>query len=439
MTARVLVVDDVELNVKLLEAKLSHDEYFIISPAYDGPTALRIADEELPDIILLDILMPGMDGFEVCRRLKANSRTADIPVIMVTALSGVADRERAFEAGADDFLTKPVDDFGLYARVRALVRLKRIVGEWRQVEKIWIQRNPEVGATEDESPARILLMEKTDFDVSRLAEALAPIAHTIIRAGGGVEADQLFDENVELVVASLTMPDGDPLRLVSKWQATEALRHVPILLIADEGEKRTAARGLDLGASDYLVRPVNRDELLVRARTQIRHKRLTDRIRKNYQQGLSLVLNETAARSSAESKRIPIFISHASKDRKFAATICDALEERGFYCWMANRDIRAGEDFAEAIVRAIRAAAVMILVFSSNANNSDEIKKELALAGQSRLIVLPVRVEDVTPEGAFAYQLATRQWIDLFDDWEQSIALVARRLESVPSISRTQA
>ena len=130
MTARVLVVDDVELNVKLLEAKLS-SEYYQVIPAYNGPSALELADSQLPDIILLDVMMPRMDGFEVCRRLKANPRTTDIPVVMVTALSDIADRLRGLEAGADDFLTKPVNDIALFARVRSLVRLKRMMEELR--------------------------------------------------------------------------------------------------------------------------------------------------------------------------------------------------------------------------------------------------------------------------------------------------------------------
>ena len=135
MSARVLVVDDVELNVKLLEAKLS-SEYFEVLSARDGPAALRLADSELPDVVLLDVMMPQMDGFEVCRRLKANPRTADLPVVMVTALSDAANRLRGLEAGADDFLTKPVNDIALFARVRSLARLKRLMEEWRLREEI---------------------------------------------------------------------------------------------------------------------------------------------------------------------------------------------------------------------------------------------------------------------------------------------------------------
>src|SRR6202048_4051442 len=129
MSGRVLVCDDVEANVKLLEAKLS-SEYFDVLTAYNGPTALEIAETELPDVILLDVMMPRMDGFEVCRQLKANRRTVDVPVVMVTALSDTANRLRGLEPGPDDFLTKPVNDVALFARVRSLVRLKRTLDEW---------------------------------------------------------------------------------------------------------------------------------------------------------------------------------------------------------------------------------------------------------------------------------------------------------------------
>jgi hypothetical protein len=127
----------------------------------------------------------------------------------------------------------------------------------------------------------------------------------------------------------------------------------------------------------------------------------------------------------------PIFISYSSKDQKIAETICRALEARGCNCWISCRDVRPGENFQEAIVQALRSANVMLLVFTSNANNSEEIKKELVLAGRHRVTVMPVRVEDVVPNDAFTYEFATRQWVDLFKDWEREIEQLATQLGQV--------
>src|SRR5678816_545692 len=133
MSARILVVDDIEANVRLLEAKLTN-EYYEVLTACDGPTALAIAASEKPDIVLLDVMMPGMDGFQVCRRLKDDPETRHIPVVLVTALDGRGDRVTGLEAGADEFLTKPIDDVMLFARVRSLTRLKMVIDELRQRE-----------------------------------------------------------------------------------------------------------------------------------------------------------------------------------------------------------------------------------------------------------------------------------------------------------------
>src|SRR5579863_10565100 len=157
MSARILIVDDVDLNVKVLEAKLSSEYYQVLS-ANDGMAALQIAHQEHPDLILLDVMMPRMDGFETCRRLKADPRTADIPVVMVTALSEPSDRVRGLEAGVDDFLTKPVNDIALFARVRSLVRLRRTMEEWRHREDIYGRFSSLMDdhkPTELEGPARI--------------------------------------------------------------------------------------------------------------------------------------------------------------------------------------------------------------------------------------------------------------------------------------------
>lgn len=294
MTARVLVVDDVELNVKLLAAKLA-SEYFEVVSADNGAGALAVAEAELPDIILLDVMMPRMDGFEVCRRLKADPLTADIPVVMVTALSDVADRLRGLEAGADDFLTKPVNDVALFARVRSLVRLKRTMDELRLREDVCRQFGTVDASNKpaaDVGAARILLAAEPGVTAARIIDTLGPVAGSIVHATSFTEAHNLVDDKVELVIASLSLPDGDTLRLVSQWRANENSRRLPILLMADDSELARLAKGLDLGANDYLIRPVDRNELLARVRTQIRRKRLEEKLLENYQRSLSLALTD---------------------------------------------------------------------------------------------------------------------------------------------------
>src|SRR3989440_4766581 len=130
MTARILVVDDIAANVKLLEARLTA-EYFDVATAMSGTDALSICERAECDVVLLDVMMPDIDGFEVCRRLKTAVSTQHIPVVIVTALDQPSDRVRGLEAGADDFLTKPVSDVELIARVRSLVRLKMVTDELR--------------------------------------------------------------------------------------------------------------------------------------------------------------------------------------------------------------------------------------------------------------------------------------------------------------------
>ena len=137
MSARILVVDDVPANVKLLEARLSA-EYFDVMTASNGAEALALASRAECDIILLDVMMPDMDGFEVCRRLKSNPATHFIPVVMVTALDSPADRVRGLDAGADDFLTKPVSDLVLMD-----IQLPQVSG--LEVTR-WIKDDPELRA-----------------------------------------------------------------------------------------------------------------------------------------------------------------------------------------------------------------------------------------------------------------------------------------------------
>jgi hypothetical protein len=138
-----------------------------------------------------------------------------------------------------------------------------------------------------------------------------------------------------------------------------------------------------------------------------------------------------------------IFITFSSKDQKIAQAICTALEHRGLACWISLRNIAPGQNFREQILKAIRAAKIMVLIFTANANNSKAIKEDLALAAQNNLVVIPVRIEDVTPNEAFVHEFASRQWIDLFDYSDGSITrlveLIAETIDDHPSGDRTLA
>ena len=179
MTARILVVDDIPANVKLLEARLMA-EYFEVLTADNGRDALNICDSTQVDVILLDIMMPEMDGFEVCERLKSNPRTAHIPVVMVTALDQSSDRVRGLKAGADDFLTKPVNDLQLISRVKSLVRLKTLSDELRirsdEARHAGIEDALRLHDGRLDEPAQILLVDSRGASQERIIKSLKPIA-----------------------------------------------------------------------------------------------------------------------------------------------------------------------------------------------------------------------------------------------------------------------
>lgn len=138
-------------------------------------------------------------------------------------------------------------------------------------------------------------------------------------------------------------------------------------------------------------------------------------------------MNEPGLISEQDRTPRPVFVSYATNDRKQALSVCEALERRNIDCWISTRDVAPGENYQEAIVRSLRDARAMVLVFSQAANNSDEIKKELSLASRFRVPVIAVRIEDVEPSDAFAYELSTRQWIDAFAGWDRAVdALVVR-------------
>lgn len=292
MTARILVVDDIPANVKLLQARLLA-EYFDVLTADNGHDALAICERTQVDLILLDVMMPGIDGFEVCERLKENPRTAHIPVVMVTALDQPSDRVRGLKAGADDFLTKPVNDVQLMSRVKSLVRLKTLTDELRMRAATAHALGMEgLGAALGDDPGAVLLVDGRGSSQERIARALAPIADVTCMSDPQAALFEAAEKPFDLVIVNANFNDYDPLRLCSQLRSLERTRYLPILLIAEQGHDDLVVRALDLGVTDYLMRPIEPNELLARSLTQIRRKRYNDRLRASVTQSMELAVTD---------------------------------------------------------------------------------------------------------------------------------------------------
>ncbi len=293
MTARVLVVDDLLPNIKLLEARLTA-EYFDVLTSTNGPEAIEVCKAGLCDIVLLDVMMPGMDGFEVCQRLKTDPATSHIPVVMVTALDQAADRVRGLDCGADDFLTKPVDEVALIARVRSLSRLKVTLDELRSraAASARIGRSdPFVNASAaDGHRGRVLLVDDRPASSDRIVASLRGEQSVDVEANPQEALFRAAEHPYDLVIVSLGLANYDGLRLCSQLRSLERTRSLPLLTIADLDDRAKILRGLDLGVNDYLVRPIDRNELVARVRTQVRRKRYADSLRDNVEQAIEMAV-----------------------------------------------------------------------------------------------------------------------------------------------------
>jgi two-component system, cell cycle response regulator len=295
MTARVLVVDDVPANVRLLEARLSA-EYFDVVTAMSGQEALTICERAECDLVLLDVMMPDMDGFEVCRRLKTSPATHHIPVVMVTALDQPSDKVRGLDAGADDFLTKPIAELALIARVRSLARLKMVTDELR----MRVMTSHEIGIESPEREAvadtgrggRVLIVDDRPSSYERIASTLAAEQTVEIEADPSEALFRAAEGNYDLVIVSLGLENFDALRLCSQIRSLDRTRNVPILAITEPDNSARMLRGLEIGVNDYLMRPIDKNELLARARSQVRKRRYTERLRDNVQTSIEMAITD---------------------------------------------------------------------------------------------------------------------------------------------------
>ena len=295
MTARVLVVDDILANVKLLEARLNA-EYFEVLTARSGEEALGVVRSSPVDVVLLDVMMPGMDGFEVCRQIKSVAATAQLPIVMVTALDQAADKVRGLEAGADDFLTKPVDDIALITRVKNLARLKALSDEMllRMTTNADFKPlpNAEIAGMPADAAGRILLVEDQPRVAQRLMSCLGPLHRLDTQTNLQAAMLRLSEQPYDLLIVSLSLAQADGLRLCGQVRSLERTRHLPIIVLVESSAEGRLLRALDMGVNDYLTRPIDRSELAARVRTQIRRKRHCDYLRDRLEESVELAVTD---------------------------------------------------------------------------------------------------------------------------------------------------
>ncbi len=293
MSARILIVDDLEANRRLLEAKLT-GEYYDVLMAQRGEEAVQTAKRERPDLILLDVMMPGgIDGYEACRRIKAQPETRHIPVIILTTLDDRDNKLRGLKAGAEEFLTKPIDDVQLMARVKNLLTLKVVIDELRAREA----NGKRLGVIEEDLhpdpldqhrvfSGNVLLIDDNQNQIKRIEAALG-VEHRVTLLNGG--------QNVgapDLAIVSVTAKSFDGFRVIARMRSGEPTRHLPILAIVDSDDRQRALRALELGAHDIIVRPLDEEEVLARARTLMRRKRYMDALRARLDQSLELAITD---------------------------------------------------------------------------------------------------------------------------------------------------
>jgi len=290
MSARILIVDDLAPNLHLLEVKLAAQYYDVVT-AMSGKQALKLAGNEKFDLILLDAMMPGLNGFEVCKRLKSNPATWHIPVVMVTALEETRDRIRGLEAGADDFITKPIDDFNLLARVKSLLRLKMVTDQLLSHTGHTMESSRPMLEILDNRKGNILIVDDHILKLEKIAEPLRHY-HDIILETDPKHAIDRINNKIDLVIVSLVSTKFDGLRFCARLRSDAVTRDTPILAIGDPEAEATLVRAYDIGINDTLMRPIEAQELQARVNTQLKRKFYADSLKDNFNESLEMVVTD---------------------------------------------------------------------------------------------------------------------------------------------------
>lgn len=295
MIGTVLIVDDVATNRIVLKVKLGAAGYRTLT-APDGPTCLDLARREKPDLILLDAVMPGMDGVEVLRALRGDPATARLLVVMFSGLDDAETRLTALRAGADEFLSKPIDDQTLFARLRSLARGQEAVAGFDpgvgEIDGLGLAE----GASAFETQGTIAIVTARPETALHWRKALAPFSsHRFVP----MLFDHVFDDrrdgdvapDVYLISSDLGGAGGG-LKLMSSLRSRLDTRHASVCILNEGGDAELAPMAFDLGANDLVDVRVSPQEIALRLHGLIRRKRQGDRLRASVKDSLRLAVTD---------------------------------------------------------------------------------------------------------------------------------------------------
>ncbi len=274
---RVLIVDDEPTSRRLLAGMLPKDKYEIIK-ADNGKDALKKAVENHPDVVLLDIVMPGLDGIKVTKRLKADSRTQNIPIILVTCLDGMENKLTGLDAGAEEYLAKPINPVELRARVKSMLQLK----QYR--DQLAIRKQSEdapAGCAQEEKPDErrdgelpvVLLVEDNKIDASLIKNFLKELPLRLETVSTGGEAiSHILTKKIDLVLLDILLPDMIGFDICHRLKQIDRNKDTSIIVISCLHDLESRMTSLELGIDDFLIKPINRPELTARIRALLEKK-----------------------------------------------------------------------------------------------------------------------------------------------------------------------
>jgi CheY-like chemotaxis protein len=283
--ARILIVDDEIQNLELMEAMLGASGYEVFL-AREGEEALRLARERKPDLILLDLMMPGLSGFEVCARVKTDPQTGGIPVLFVTALSQIGDKERAMAAGGDDFLTKPFQRTELLTRVEALLKVRHLnrdldralayLHELELVRHAQQPKKPVAPTRPAEGAGTVLVVDDELLARQLFADVLREAGYVTHQAENGERALEIArQETIDVVLLDIMMPGMSGLEVLAKLG--ELTPDSPVVIATANPTSDNAITALRLGAFDFIVKGFKNEVMLTTVARAMDRRRLAIR------------------------------------------------------------------------------------------------------------------------------------------------------------------